>query len=117
MLLSLLMLIIPGTTWIWHAPPPVEITAYVTAYSRQESCHYPGCLNAAGKVPKFGTIACPWKYPLGTKFQIWDWVWECQDRTALRYDGRFDIFAGEGMGAYEDALDFGIQKVRVRIVD
>lgn len=119
MLLSLLMLIIPGTTWTWHAPPPVFVEAYVTAYSATETAqHNPEGLNAMGLRPQWLDVACPRNLKLGQRVEIMGYPFVCRDRYSVWLDTErdlptFDIFSTD----YQSALDFGIQKVRVRIVD
>lgn len=74
------------------------IKAYVTAYSSEES---PG-INAKGLRPKQGrSIACPRKIPFGMGVRINGGEYVCDDRTALRYDGRFDLFVGSRKEAVE----------------
>lgn len=97
------------------APVSVE-EAYVTSYSELDSCHYPGCLTASGKPAYIGAIACPRKYKLGTKVEIKRKTYTCEDRTAKRYDGRWDIFQGYGKEAHTKAINWGIQKLEVKIL-
>lgn len=78
-----------------------SFTAVVTAYSRADSCHFPNCLNASGKPPKVGTIACSRSIPLGTKIRVLGSIYECQDRYALYLDKErkmptIDIFMDKG---------------------
>ena len=87
----------------------------VTAYSELDSCHYPGCPMANGKKAEIGYIACPREIELGTKVEIEGKTYECGDRTAKRYDGRFDVFMGYGEEAHREALNFGIRKLIVAI--
>lgn len=91
------------------ATPPETMTAYATAYICQDR----SCKNAMGKTPTFTTIACPRRFPLGTRFRFMDYEWVCEDRTNIKYDGRYDIFSGFGGEAEKEALRFGIQKVEV----
>ena len=89
--------------------------ATVTAYSELDSCHYPGCKTASGVKAHIGGAACPRKIKLGTKVEINGKTYICNDRTAKRYDGRYDIFMGYGQEAYTKALKFGKQTLEVRI--
>jgi 3D (Asp-Asp-Asp) domain-containing protein len=93
--------------------PSSTITATVTSYSSVESCHYPGCTMASGKPAYIGAAACPRRLPLGTQIQIHGRTYICEDRTARRFDGRFDIFAGYGAAAHQEALNFGKQLLAV----
>lgn len=59
------------------------------------------------------TAACPRVYPLGTAAILPDMnlLIVCTDRTAKKYDGRWDIF----MDNYDEALKFGKQKQKIVI--
>ena len=58
-------------------------------------------------------IACPREVKFGTKVKIGEKVYVCEDRTALRYNGRYDIWHE----SYEDALEFGIKSVEVIVLN
>lgn len=90
--------------------------AHVTAYTGVESCHYEGCITASGKRAYVGGVACPRKYKLGTRVRINSIEYTCEDRTALRYDGRFDIFFGFTQEAHKNALRFGIQNLSIEVI-
>lgn len=94
----------------------VFVTAYITHYTKESSCHYPkngGCLTASGKIATAGTtVACPRKYKFGTKVKIDGKIYECQDRTAKKYDDRFDIFTNETL---KEAFKWGKQLKKVEI--
>lgn len=95
-------------------PEDFEI-ATTTAYSEFDSCHYPNCAMASGKPAYIGAVACPRDIPLGTEVEIAGQPFTCEDRTAKRYDGRFDIFTGYGEDAYKLAINFGIKKLPVEV--
>ena len=91
--------------------------ATVTAYCACAACcGREGGLTASGSKPVVGiTIAAPRSIPLGTKVYVhlpsgWK-TFTVQDRTAPRYEGRFDIF----MPSHSAARRFGIQRLKVRI--
>lgn len=88
------------------------MTAIVTAYI----CWTMTCKNSLGLQPKTNTAACPRNIPLKTKVLIGDLVYECQDRTAKRLDGRYDLFFGYNKKAYDRAIKFGKQKLEVKIL-
>lgn len=91
--------------------------AKVTAYSEVDSCHYPNCTMASNKRAYVGAIACPRSIKLGTKVNIeglGDYT--CEDRTAEKYDGRFDIFMGYKEEAHIKALAFGKQTKKIIIL-
>ncbi|MDI6602827.1 MAG: hypothetical protein QME57_01765 [Patescibacteria group bacterium] len=52
------------------------------------------CITASGlnvcEVDK-NIVACPRRYPFGTKVLINEKVYTCEDRTNIKYDGVFDI--------------------------
>lgn len=87
--------------------------AVVTAYSKFETCPSSACVTASGRMAKVGMVACPRDIKFGTKISIDLIIYSCEDRTHLRFDGRFDIF----MASYKDAIAFGKQTLTVRIYD
>lgn len=93
-----------------------EIKSTVTGYSSLDSCNTKLCLMASGKSAYVGAVACPTKLPLGSKVRIQGKVYTCEDRTAKRFDGRYDIFFGYGKEAHQKALNWGIKKLDVDIV-
>lgn len=92
------------------------LKARVTAYSEWDSCHYENCLMANGKPAQQGYVACPRKFSMGTRVQINDQEYVCGDRTAERFDGRFDIFMGYGQDSYVKAINFGVQEMGIRVL-
>lgn len=91
-----------------------EKLATVTAYSKTETCPDRRCITASGTFATPGTtVACPRSIKLRTKVEIDGHVYTCLDRTAVKFDGRFDIF----MNSYQDAVDFGKQQLTVKIYD
>lgn len=93
------------------------VTAYVTHYTKESSCHYPtngGCLTASGKIATANlTAACPRKYKFGTKIKIDDKTYECQDRLNKKYDDRFDLFTNESL---KQAFKWGKQLKQIEIL-
>lgn len=87
--------------------------ATVTSYSELDSCHYPNCIMASGKRAYVGAVACPRDIPLGTKVTIDGSEYTCEDKTALRYNGRYDIFQGWGEEGHNKAIKFGKQELLV----
>lgn len=84
---------------VWPAVPKNKyatfktLSATVTAYSSEES---PG-INAKGYSPIKGiSIACPRNVRFGSRvyFPRLRLTRYCDDRTALQYDGRFDLYVG-----------------------
>lgn len=91
--------------------------ATVTAYSPVETC--PGgdahnCVTAFGSRPRSGrTVACPRTLHFGTRIQVeGKGIYVCEDRTALRFDGRYDIY----MDDYAEARAFGKQRLEVKVL-
>jgi len=87
----------------------------VSAYSEFDSCHYENCIMASGKRAYIGAVACPREINLGTKVEINKTIYICEDRTALKFNGRFDIFMGYNQEAYDKAIQFGLQRLNVII--
>ena len=61
--------------------------AIVTAYTSSR-----GAVTASGSHTFDGVVACPRKYPFGTRFMIEGKLYECRDRLNRKYDSRFDIW-------------------------
>lgn len=92
------------------------MTAIVTAYCACQLCcgHYAGSPTASGAMPKQGvTIAAPRHIPFGTKVNVSGLgTFTVQDRTAVRFDGRFDVF----MTNHQAAIKFGKQRRQIQII-
>jgi 3D (Asp-Asp-Asp) domain-containing protein len=83
------------------------LTAVVTAYIAT------GHPTASGKMPISGhTIALPRQFPLGSKVEINGHWFVGEDRTARRFDGRFDIF----MASRDAAIQWGKQTIQVKVI-
>jgi 3D (Asp-Asp-Asp) domain-containing protein len=87
LLLGLLLLpqIAFGNRDPYRAPRSVQ--AIVTAYTSSRSG-----LTASGTLAFDGAVACPRKYPFGTRFKIQGRIYNCQDRLNSKYENRFDIW-------------------------
>lgn len=87
--------------------------AIVTAYCACSHCTPGHGVTAAGTPPIHGiTIAGPRQFPLGG-IVIWrGHRFILQDRTARRFDGRFDIY----FARHTDALKFGRQTNTVTVI-
>jgi 3D (Asp-Asp-Asp) domain-containing protein len=89
--------------------------AIITAYCACRLCCGPDAagITACGARPVQGiTVAAPRSVPFGTRIWIAGVGWRtAQDRTARRYDGRYDVY----FARHADALNFGIRKSRVLI--
>ena len=94
-----------------------ETRAVVTAYSEIDSCHYAGCPMANGKRAEVGYVACPRSVALGTIVELQGIVYECGDRTAKRYDGRYDVFMGYGVEAHTKALEWGVKSLTIQVIN
>ena len=88
----------------------VTYEATVTAYSAEES---PG-INARGYYPRVHySVACPRKIPFGTAVYIDGKNYVCDDRTAVRFNGRFDLF----VGSKREAIEWGKREKEVRLLN
>lgn len=89
------------------------LQATVTAYSPRETCpegRAENCINASGKRPRAGvSAACPRRIKKGNQFQVLGRRFVCDDRTASKYDGRFDLYVDD----YAEAVKFGKQKLMI----
>jgi 3D (Asp-Asp-Asp) domain-containing protein len=81
--------------------------ATVTAYSSPRSAR-----TASGTRVSDGIVACPRKYPFGTRFRIEGKVYRCQDRASRKYGNRFDIWKPNRLAA----RTFGKRKLAVVVV-
>ena len=93
---------------------PTTIVAICTAFCPCKICCGPLAkgITASGKFPAQGrTIAVPRNIPLGTKIEIAGKLYIAEDRTARKYDGRFDIY----FDSHEMARKFGIRTNQVTI--
>jgi 3D (Asp-Asp-Asp) domain-containing protein len=88
------------------ADSPARFTAEVTAYSSSpdETWGDP-FITASGRLVHDGLVACPRKFPFGTRFRIGSRIYTCWDRLHKRFDDRFDIWKP----TKEEALQFGKQ--------
>ncbi len=93
-----------------------KITAIVGAYTKIETCPGRACVTARGTAPLAGrTIACPRRYPFGAIVLVGSVGYICEDRTARRFDGRFDIYFGDTEADYERAIEWGIPEKEITI--
>ena len=91
-----------------------SILAVVTYYCACKVCCGPNAsgITASGARVKQGvTIAAPRNIKLGTKVTIDGHKYTVQDRTALRYNGRWDIY----VGSHKEALRKGISMKTIYI--
>ena len=110
------------TTWVFQAEASEAETTVlenqtISFYSSIDSCHYFGCPTASGVRPYVGSLACPRAIALKTVVQILGEYFTCEDRTARFVDGRFDLFTGYGEEAHQNALEMGILKETVIILN
>lgn len=68
--------------------------------------------TAMGMQPFVGGAACPRQYPLGTRIEILGVPFICDDRTNIKYDGRFDLFS---KGTKQQMIDWGKKKEIITI--
>lgn len=66
---------------------------------------------ASGKTVYSGAVACPRDIKLGTKIEINNKIYTCEDRMNKRYKNNVDIF----MWSKADALEFGRQKLLAKV--
>ena len=90
-------------------------SATITAYCACPICCGKGAkgITAAGTRPVQGrTIAAPRSVPLGAKVRVQGLpgVFTVEDRTARRFDGRWDVY----FERHQDAKNFGKRRLDVR---
>lgn len=104
-----------GDTTLPVTTPPVttqlaRFTAEVTAYSSSPDETWGDPLvTASGREVHDGVIACPRRFPFGTRFRIGARIYTCWDRLHQRFDHRFDIWKP----SKEEALKFGRQVLEI----
>lgn len=88
------------------------VTAYNTVAAQTDSTP---CIAATGDniCGRRDVAACPRRVPLGTWVEIKGIRYECLDRTARKYDGRYDISFDKDV---QGALNWGIPRVKVTIL-
>lgn len=88
------------------------VTAYntVPAQTVGDPCEASSTDNICGRRD---VVACPRDIPLGTWVEIQGKRYECLDRTALKFNGRFDISFDKDVQA---ALNWGKRTLQVRIL-
>lgn len=77
-----------------------SIRALVTGYNTvPEQTDSTPCIAASGDdiCGRTDVVACPSVYPLGTQVAIDGKTYVCLDRTAAKFDGRFDISCDKDM--------------------
>ena len=96
---------------------PAPVYADVTMYTALETCIPSECIMANGERPvENKSVACPRDIPLGTIIYIEDIGFRlCSDRTALKVNGRYDLFGGYTEKDYTNAINFGKQNKRVYV--
>lgn len=94
--------------------PILTTQAVITAYNATpgQTDSTPNIM-ASGKTIYLGAVACPRKYPFGTRIEILGKIYTCEDRLAKKFDDRFDIL----MATNEEAINFGKQYLEVKIIE
>jgi len=89
-----------------------DVTAFNTVEGQTDSTP---CIAASGDniCGRRDVVACPSHVPFGTWVEINERHYECLDRTASRYDGRFDISFDKDVRA---ALRWGNRRVEVTVL-
>ena len=101
------------THYVREEPEPVIVRAEVTAYtsSEDETDDTPH-ITASGKQTRRGIVACPRKYPFGTRVEILGKEYICQDRMNARYDEEWDIW----MSTKKEAIQFGRKTLSIKLL-
>ncbi len=88
------------------------IIATVTAYSstRGQTDRYP-TITASGRHVRNGFVACPRRYPFGTRVRIAGRIYRCEDRLNAKFDDRFDIWKPNSAAA----RSFGKRELEVEV--
>jgi 3D (Asp-Asp-Asp) domain-containing protein len=86
-----------------------KVTGYTSSISETDNDPF---TTASNKPVRLGIVACPRKIAFGTKVEIDNLVYVCEDRTSRRLDGIFDIWFPDR----QSAMNFGSQIKSVKIV-
>lgn len=94
-----------------------EVTAYtagIESTGKRPSDPEYGVTASGKKVKENHTIACPKSLDFGTKIYIphFDNIFTCEDRGGAIKEGKLDVY----MSKLSDALEFGRQKLKVKIL-
>jgi len=97
---------------------PNKFYAETTEYTKIETCPNHQCHTADGRIPEKDKVAaCPRRLRLGTRLLVADQEYTCTDRTANRFDGRFDLYHGATETDYEEAIKYGKQVKEITILE
>ena len=124
LILTVFFLLLPNSCWIYSAGVQEEVGGYAYPSGRQGesfadapsyfiTAYCDKGIMASGKEVYSGAIACPREMKLGQKVIIQDREYTCEDRTHIRYNGRFDIW----MESCDDAILWGIKSLKVQIYE
>jgi 3D (Asp-Asp-Asp) domain-containing protein len=115
------LIILAATTTIPATPVVINgdlnKTVYITAYASvpDETSDHP-FITASGATVEDGVVAANF-LPFGTEIQIpslfGDKIFTVEDRTSQRFSGRVDIW----MATVTQAVDFGIRKAKIVVLD
>jgi 3D (Asp-Asp-Asp) domain-containing protein len=92
----------------------IDITAQVTSYSSDiaETDDTPD-ITASNTHVHEGTLACPKRYPFGTKVRIEGKEYVCEDRmNQKKFPERFDVWQSNK----EDAIRWGVRTLTITIL-
>ena len=89
-----------------------EITMYSSEVGQTDDTPF---TTANGERVKDGGIACPVKYKFGTKVEINNKIYKCNDRMGTRYQNteHFDIWSE----SKQQALSFGRKQMTIKVYE
>jgi len=88
----------------------VEVTAYTSSIEETDSTPF---LTASQTKVRNGIIACPRDLEFGTKIEIEGKIYICEDRMALKNNGKFDIW----VESKDLAFEWGRRTIKAKIFD
>lgn len=109
---TILMSLIPSKTFAVEPPPPIIIeNVILTAYSSSENeTDKDPHITASNQEVYEGVVACPRKYPFGTRIFLGDKEFVCQDRMNKRFEKKINEHFDLWMESKEKALEFGVMR-------
>jgi len=114
MIQSILLGLIFGSVTTYQAPTTTQIQATVTAYTSDPAETDDNPLEtASGTVPGPGTIACPSRWPFGTRVEIEGQMYTCEDRMNKRYreTEHYDVW----LASKDEAWEWGRREMTILV--
>ncbi len=98
-------------------PELIPVTAILTGYNSEESqTDSTPFHTASGEYVSWGGIACPRKYPFGTRVMAAGEIFYCNDRMNIRYENQLEEYFDIWFPSRESAEGFGRTRQEIYIM-